>query len=195
MSVIKKSEVTKKRCDWPKSDLDILYHDTEWGRPVYDDQKLFEFLILESAQAGLSWSTILKRREGYRILFDDFDPQKVARFSSARIEKTLKDPRIIRNRLKVMSAVRNAKAFLEIQEKHGSFSNYIWGFVDHKPIIHRWKNMRQIPVSIPQADQLSKSLKKSGFNFVGPTICYALMQATGLVNDHLVHCFCRADDC
>lgn len=192
MPLIKKTKATQKRCDWPKTDLDILYHDTEWGRPVYDDQKLFEFLILEGAQAGLSWSTILKRREGYRILFDEFDPQKVARFSSARIEKILQDSRIIRNRLKVLSAVSNAKAFLEIQKKYGSFSDYIWEFVDHKAIVHHWKNMSEIPVSISQADQLSKSLKKSGFNFVGPTICYALMQATGLVNDHLTHCFCRA---
>jgi len=185
----------KVRCDWPKTDLDILYHDTEWGRPVYDDQKLFEFLILEGAQAGLSWSTILKRREGYRALFDRFDPQKVARFTPARIEKILKDPRIIRNRLKVMSAVSNAKAFLAIQKKHGSFSNYLWGFVNHKPIINQRKTMKEIPATSPQADQLSKSLKKSGFNFVGPTICYALMQATGLVNDHLVHCFCHTEDC
>jgi len=195
MSLMKKTKEIKKRCDWPKTDLDILYHDTEWGRPVYDDQKLFEFLILEGAQAGLSWSTVLKRREGYRILFDEFDPQKVARFSSARIEKILKDSRIIRNRLKVQSAVSNAKAFLAIQKKHGSFSDYIWEFVNHKPVIHHWKEMSQVPASIPQADQLSRSLQKAGFNFVGPTICYALMQATGLVNDHLVHCFCHTQCC
>jgi DNA-3-methyladenine glycosylase I len=187
------SKKIKVRCDWPKTDLDILYHDTEWGRPVYDDQKLFEFLILEGAQAGLSWSTVLKRREGYRAVFDEFDVQKVAKLTPARIEKILQDPRIIRNRLKVLSAVSNAKAFLEIQKAHGSFSEYIWKFVNNKPIIHRWKTSREIPVSIPQADLLSKSLRKSGFNFVGPTICYALMQATGLVNDHLVHCFCRTD--
>jgi DNA-3-methyladenine glycosylase I len=193
MSLMKKTKEVKARCDWPKTDLDIHYHDTEWGRPVYDDQKLFEFLILEGAQAGLSWSAVLKRREGYKALFEGFDPQKVARFTPARIEKILKDPRIIRNRLKVMSAVRNAKAFLEIQKKYGSFSDYIWKFVNHKPVVNHRKTVQEIPASSPQAEQLSKSLKKLGFNFVGPTICYALMQATGLVNDHLVHCFCHSD--
>ncbi len=195
MSLMKKTKEIKIRCDWAKTDLDIHYHDTEWGRPVYDDQKLFEFVILEGAQAGLSWSAILKRREGYRALFDGFDPQKVARFTPGRVEKILKDPRVIRNRLKILSAVRNAKAFLEIQKKYGSFSDYLWGFVNYKPVINHRKTVQEIPASSPQADQLSKSLKKLGFNFVGPTICYAFMQATGLVNDHLVHCFCHTQDC
>jgi DNA-3-methyladenine glycosylase I len=183
------------RCPWPKTELDILYHDKEWGKPVYDDQKLFEFLILEGAQAGLSWSTILKRREGYRAVFKEFDPQKVAKLSPAYIEKILQDPRIIRNRLKVLSSVSNAKAFLKIQEKHSSFSEYLWEFIDGEPKINFWKKESNVPVSTKLSDHLSLSLKKAGFNFVGSTICYAFMQAIGMVNDHLVDCFCHPQRC
>lgn len=178
---------TLPRCTWPKTPLDIQYHDEEWGKPLYDPQKLFEFLILEGAQAGLSWSTILKRREGYRKAFSHFDPEKIARFSQAKIEKTLQDEGIIRNRLKVISAVNNAKAYLEIPD----FSAFIWEIVDGKPIINHWKTSRSIPDSTPLSDKFSKKLKKAGFNFVGSTICYAFMQAVGMVNDHLISCFCH----
>jgi DNA-3-methyladenine glycosylase I len=195
MPLVKKTKEPKIRCPWPKTELDILYHDKEWGRPVYEDQKLFEFLILEGAQAGLSWSTILKRREGYRAVFEEFDPEKIARYSTARIEKILKDERIIRNRLKVISAVKNAKAFLKIQKEYASFSDYLWEFVDNKPIINHWKSMSEIPNATVYSDRLSKALKQSGFNFVGSTICYAFMQAIGMVNDHLVDCFCRSKHC
>ncbi|MBX2944620.1 MAG: DNA-3-methyladenine glycosylase I [Cyclobacteriaceae bacterium] len=180
----------KVRCAWClKFDQYIEYHDTEWGVPVHDDRTHFEFLILEGAQAGLSWSTILKKREGYRKAFADFDPEKVARFTEKRLEKILLDPGIVRNRLKVYAAVNNAKRFLEVQKEFGSFSNYIWRFVDEKPIINKWKSLRQVPATTKESDALSKDLLKRGFKFVGSTVMYAHMQACGLVNDHLVDCW------
>ena len=180
-----------RRCKWAEgvSLGYIEYHDKEWGIPVYDDKIQFEFLILEGAQAGLSWSTILNKREGYRQAFADFDVQKVARFTTMRVEKLLGNPAIVRNRLKVQSAVTNAKAFIEVQEEFGSFSNYIWGFVDGTPIQNKFKKDSDIPATSPESDTLSKDLKKRGFKFVGSTIMYAHMQATGLVNDHVVSCF------
>ncbi len=179
------------RCKWAEGvSLDyIRYHDEEWGVPAYDDRTQFEFLILEGAQAGLSWSTILNKREGYRKLFADFDPGKVARFTKKRVEKLLLDPAIVRNRLKVESAVTNAKAFLQVQEEFGSFGEYIWGFVDGKPIQNKFKEDSDIPATSPGSDALSKDLKKRGFRFVGSTIIYAHMQATGMVNDHVTACF------
>lgn len=183
-------EDNKIRCGWClKFDQYIKYHDEEWGLPVHSDRTHFEFLILEGAQAGLSWSTILKKREGYRKAFVDFDAVKVARFTPARIEKILKDPGIVRNRLKVTAAVNNAKRFLEVQKEFGSFNNYIWQFVNGKPIVNRWKNLSQIPATTAVSDALSKDLIKRGFKFVGSTVIYAHMQACGLVNDHLTICW------
>lgn len=180
----------KLRCAWPAGDpLMVEYHDKEWGVPVHEDRKLFEFLMLETAQAGLSWRTILYRRDGYRKGFADFDPEKVARFNRRKVESLLKDPGIIRNRLKVEGAVKNAKAFLGVQEEFGSFDAYVWGFVGGKPIANGWTSMKQIPAVSREAEALSKDLKKRGFTFVGPTIVYAHMQATGMVNDHTVDCF------
>ncbi|WP_035235682.1 DNA-3-methyladenine glycosylase I [Desulfobacter vibrioformis] len=179
-----------KRCGWVTSDpLYIRYHDTEWGVPVHDDRKIFEFLILEGAQAGLSWLTILKRRQGYRNAFCAFDPEKVARFSEADIQMRLKDPGIIRNKLKVRSAVTNAQAFLKIQEAFGTFDAYAWRFVDGAPIINHYTSQDQVPATSSQSDAFSKDLCKRGFKFTGSTIIYAYMQATGMVNDHLVSCF------
>lgn len=182
---------TTKRCPWAEgvSPAYLEYHDTEWGVPVHDDRKQFEFLILEGAQAGLSWSTILHRRAGYRRAFADFDPQKIARFTPARIENLLLDPGIIRNRLKVNAAVGNARAFLALQEEFGSFDRYIWNFVDGKPVVNRWRRQSEVPATSPVSDALSKDMKKRGFRFVGSTILYAHLQATGLVNDHLLGCF------
>jgi DNA-3-methyladenine glycosylase I len=179
------------RCKWAEGvSLDYIeYHDKEWGVPVFDDQVQFEFLILEGAQAGLSWSTILNKREGYRRAFADFDPVKVARFTQKRIEKMLLDPSIVRNRLKVNSAVTNAKAFLAVQDEFGSFSDYIWEFVGGKPLQNKFKKDSDIPATSPESDALSKDLKKRGFKFVGSTIIYAHMQATGMVNDHVESCF------
>ena len=180
----------KIRCGWClKFDDYIKYHDEEWGRPVHDDRIHFEFLILEGAQAGLSWSTILKKREGYRKNFADFDPVKVARFTPAKVERILKDPAIIRNRLKVNAAVNNAKQFLEIQKEFGSFDKYIWSFVGHKPIINKRKTLKHVPATTKESDALSKDLISRGFKFVGSTVIYAHMQACGLVNDHLVDCW------
>lgn len=180
----------KKRCGWClQFDQYIHYHDEEWGVPVYDDRVHFEFLILEGAQAGLSWATILKKRAGYRKAFADFDPQKVARFTPARIEKILQDPGIVRNRLKVAAAVNNAKRFLEIQKEFGSFTDYIWRFVGGKPIINRRKTLAEIKPTSPESDALSKDLIRRGFKFVGSTVIYAHMQACGLVNDHLIDCW------
>ncbi|MGH1471832.1 MAG: DNA-3-methyladenine glycosylase I [Cellvibrionaceae bacterium] len=177
------------RCSWCHGDeLYETYHDTEWGVPLYDDKKLFEFLLLEGAQAGLSWITVLKKREGYREAYDNFNPEKIARYSEKKIEKLLQNPNIIRNRLKVHSAVKNAQAYLNIQESGTSFSDFLWNFVDGKPIQNKWRTMKQVPASTPLSDKLCKELKKRGFNFVGSTICYAHMQATGMVNDHLVTC-------
>ena len=181
----------KKRCKWAEGvSADYSrYHDDEWGVPVRDDRKQFEFLVLEGAQAGLSWSTILNKRAGYRRLFAGFDPEKVARFSERRIEKLLLDPAIVRNRLKVESAVSNAKAFLDVQAEFGSFCDYIWAFVGGKPIQNRFKADSDVPATSPESDELSADLKKRGFKFVGSTIIYAHMQATGMVNDHVVSCF------
>lgn len=179
------------RCKWAEGvGLEYIeYHDKEWGVPVYDDRVQFEFLILEGAQAGLSWSTILNKRDGYRKAFADFDAEKVARFTKKRVERLLENPAIVRNRLKVESAVNNARAFLALQEEFGSFCDYIWGFVDGQPIQNRFRKDGDIPATSPESDQLSKDLKQRGFKFVGSTIMYAHMQATGLVNDHVVGCF------
>lgn len=167
----------------------IAYHDEEWGVPVHDDRLLFEFLVLEGAQAGLSWSTILRKREAYRRAFAGFDPSKVARFDEKRIERLLQDPGIVRNRLKVQAAVTNARAMLEVQREFGSFDAYIWQFVGGKPRRNRWRTLAEIPAQTPEATAMSTDLKRRGFRFVGPTICYAFMQAVGMVNDHLVSCF------
>lgn len=177
------------RCTWPSNDLAINYHDEEWGVPVHDDRTWFEFLVLEGAQAGLSWDTILKKREAYRAGFDNFEPERVARYSAARLEKLMKNEGIVRNRLKIVSSVANAKAFLKVQKEFGSFDKYIWQFVGGKPIVNRPRSMKDVPVISPESDAMSKDLRKRGFNFVGSTICYAFMQATGLVDDHLVTCF------
>ena len=183
-------DVTKKRCSGAGSDpLMLKYHDREWGVPVHDDNKHFEFLVLEAAQAGLSWIIVLKKREGYRRAFDGFDPEKVARFSARRIENLVLDSGIIRNRMKIEAAVRNAGAFLRIQEEFGSFDTYCWRFVDGRSKRNEWKTTRQIPATSPESDAFSKDLKRRGFSFVGSTVIYAHMQAVGMVNDHLVDCF------
>jgi DNA-3-methyladenine glycosylase I len=177
------------RCPWAGTDpLYIEYHDQEWGVPVHDDRLLFEFLVLEGAQAGLSWSTILKRRENYRAAFDNFDPRIIARYNDNKIASLLADPGIIRNRLKIASAIQNAQAFLKVQEEFGSFDAYIWRFVDGKPKKNAWRSLAEIPAQTPESVTMSKDLVKRGFRFVGPTICYAHMQATGMVNDHLIDC-------
>ncbi len=180
----------KTRCAWVTEDpLYRQYHDKEWGVPVYDDQKLFEFLILEGAQAGLSWYTVLKKRDNYRAAFDNFAPEKVARYTDKKIAKLLVNPGIIRNRLKVNSAVVNAKLFLDVQSDWGSFSNYIWHFVDNKPLKNQRKSLRDVPARTEISDRMSKDLKKRGFKFIGTTICYAFMQAVGMVDDHTTDCF------
>jgi DNA-3-methyladenine glycosylase I len=184
--------MTTFRCPWAKSDAMIAYHDTEWGTPVHDDRVHFEFLVLEGAQAGLTWELILKRREGYRKAFAEFDPTKVARFTPARVAKLVLDPSIIRNRQKIASAVTNAKAFLAVQKEFGSFDAYIWRFVDAQPIDGRRKATADVPPRTDRSDAMSKDLRKRGFSFVGSTICYAYMQGVGLVNDHLVRCFRHA---
>jgi DNA-3-methyladenine glycosylase I len=178
-----------KRCNWASNELNIPYHDTEWGVPLHDDRGLFEFLVLEGAQAGLSWDTILRKRENYRKAFDNFDPTKVAKYTDAKCAKLMLDEGIIRNRLKIASAVSNAKAFLRVQKEFGSFDKYIWEFVGGKPINGKRKVFGEVPAKTEISDALSKDLKKQGFNFVGSTIMYAFMQATGMVNDHLVTCF------
>ena len=179
-----------KRCAWAEGhELNRIYHDTEWGTPLHDDRRLFEFLILEGMQAGLSWLTILKKRENFRRAFDNFDPVKIARYRPAKINKLLQDEGIIRNRLKIEAAVKNAAAYLQIVREHGSFESFIWQFVGGRPIINRWKKLNEIPTSTVQAKDMSKALKAYGCNFVGPTICYAFMQATGMVNDHEIGCF------
>lgn len=180
----------KNRCEWCGSDeLYVKYHDEEWGIPVHDDRSHFEMLILEGAQAGLSWITILRKRENYRKAFDNFDVIKVAKYTDEKIEKLLQNPGIIRNKLKVRAAVTNAKAFIEIQKEFGSFDNYIWQFVNNKPIINKWKKMSELPATSIESDILSKDLKKRGFKFVGSTIIYAHMQAIGMVNDHTIDCY------
>lgn len=180
-----------KRCDWCENTFEkyIRYHDEEWGVPVRDDQTQFEFLVLESSQAGLSWSTILKKREGYQRAFANFDPQKVAKFDEPKVQELLSNPNIIRNENKIRSTINNARQFLQIQEMYGSFCNYIWDFVGGEPIHNHWETMDQVPATTETSDQLSKDLKKRGFKFIGSTTIYAHMQATGLVNDHLVSCF------
>jgi DNA-3-methyladenine glycosylase I len=178
------------RCEWAGADpLMIAYHDEEWGVPVHDDQKLFEFLILEGAQAGLSWNTILNKRDAYRTAFDNFDPRIVARYGAAKLQRLLGNAGIVRNRLKIAAAVQNARAFLEIQQEFESFDAYLWRFVDGHPIVNAPRSIREVPARTEISDALSKDLKRRGFNFVGSTICYAFMQAVGMVNDHTVHCF------
>jgi DNA-3-methyladenine glycosylase I len=177
------------RCTWARNDLAIAYHDQEWGVPVHDDHRLFEFLVLEGAQAGLSWDTILKKRDNYRVAFDGFDPAIIARFNKQRMGRLLANPGIVRNRLKIASAVGNAQAFLKVTEEFGSFDRYIWQFVGGEPRLNAWKRSRQVPARTAQSDAMSKDLQKRGFKFVGSTICYAFMQAVGMVNDHLVDCF------
>jgi len=181
-----------RRCTWPKSELDIAYHDTEWGVVVHDDRLLFELLILEGAQAGLSWSTILKKRENYRRAFDNFDARKIAKYDARKVKKLLADPGIVRNRLKVAAAVQNAKAFLAVQTEFGSFDAYLWQFVGGRPIQNRRKSLKKIPACTSESDAMSRDLLRRGFKFVGSTICYAFMQAVGMVNDHTVDCFRHA---
>jgi DNA-3-methyladenine glycosylase I len=179
------------RCGWAKNELAIKYHDTEWGVPLHDDTKLFEFIVLEGAQAGLSWDTILRKRDAYREAFDGFDPAKVARYDDNKQAELLDNAGIIRNRLKIASAIKNARAFLEVQDGFGSFDSYIWRFVDGKPILNSWKAISEVPARTEVSDSISKDMKKRGFNFVGSTIIYAHMQATGMVNDHVMDCFRR----
>ncbi|MGV0035398.1 MAG: DNA-3-methyladenine glycosylase I [Candidatus Azotimanducaceae bacterium WSBS_2022_MAG_OTU7] len=184
-----------KKCGWcVGNELYEKYHDDEWGTPNYDDQQLFEFLILEGAQAGLSWITILNKRAGYQKAFDGFDAEKMARYRPARINKLLQNPEIVRNRLKVESAVTNARLFLDVKERTGSFSDYVWQFVDHQPRQNRFRSKKQVPATTQASDRMAATMKKDGFRFVGSTICYAYMQATGMVNDHLVSCF-RHEEC
>jgi DNA-3-methyladenine glycosylase I len=180
---------SKIRCAWAQSPLGIQYHDTEWGVPQHDDRVLFEFLVLEGAQAGLSWSTILEKRQNYRRAFGSFHPAKVARYDARKAARLLADPGIVRNRLKIASAIQNAKAFIAVQKEFGTFDAYVWRFVRGRPIRNAWRSLKQIPAHTPESDALSKDLLRRGFKFVGPTICYAFMQAVGMVNDHLVGCF------
>jgi DNA-3-methyladenine glycosylase I len=184
---------TIRRCSWPSNALSILYHDHEWGSPLHEDRGLFEFLILEGAQAGLSWDTILGKRENYRAAFDGFDAEKIARYDRRKFQSLMNNPGIVRNQLKIASAAQNARAFLKVQEEAGSFDSYIWQFVGGRPLVNRRRSAKQIPVSTTESDAMSKDLKKHGFNFVGSTICYAFMQAVGMVNDHLVDCFRYAE--
>ena len=177
------------RCPWARTELDVQYHDTEWGVPVHDDRLLFEFLVLEGAQAGLSWETILKKRENYRQAFDGFDPALVAKYGQKERVRLLADAGIVRNRLKVEAAVQNAKAFLAVQEEFGTFDEYIWRFVGNEPQQNVWRSIKEVPAKTPESDAMSKDLKRRGFTFVGSTICYAFMQAVGMVNDHVVDCF------
>lgn len=187
---MKKSSATDLvRCHWAQNELSIPYHDEEWGVPVHDERKWFEFLILEGAQAGLSWDTILRKRARYREVFDGFDPAKVARYDRKKVRDLLRDAGIIRNKLKIDAAIENAQAFLKVQEEFGSFDGYVWRFVDGRPRQNAWNKPKQVPAKTQQSDALSKDLQKRGFRFVGSTICYALMQATGMVNDHVVSCF------
>ena len=179
-----------KTCEWPADDeLMVKYHDTEWGVPLHDDQKLFEFIVLDSAQAGLSWKTILRRREGYRKAFDNFDPKKIAKYTKKDVKRLLNDARIIRNRLKIESTITNAQRFLEIQKEFGSFDKYIWQFVKYRTIKNSFRSLKEIPANSKESDSMSSDLKKRGFKFVGSTICYAFMQAAGMVNDHVTQCF------
>jgi DNA-3-methyladenine glycosylase I len=183
------ANATKTRCGWAQNELSIPYHDQEWGVPVHDDRTWFEFLILEGAQAGLSWNTILKKRDRYREVFDGFNPAKVARYDDRKVKQLLADPGIVRNRLKIAATIQNAKAFLAVQKEFGSFDAYIWRFTNGQPIQNHRRSLKEIPAKTPESDAMSKDLLKRGFKFVGSTICYAMMQATGMVNDHLVDCF------
>lgn len=189
MSDVKKSKMEQVRCTWASNDVNIPYHDEEWGVPVHDEHTWFEFLILEGAQAGLSWDTILRKRARYQEVFDKFDPEKVARYDKRKVKTLLADPGIIRNRLKIDAMIGNARAFLKVQDEFGSFDKYIWRFVDGKPKQNAWNEHSRVPAKTAESDALSKDLKNRDFRFVGSTICYALMQATGMVNDHLVNCF------
>jgi len=184
---------TRIRCSWPSSPISIAYHDREWGVPLKDDRKLFEFLVLDAAQAGLSWEIILRKREGFRAAFDDFNAEKIARYNDKKIKELLADPGIIRNRLKIESAINNASAFLAVQKECGTFARYIWQFVEGKPKINARRSLKDIPATSPESDAMSKALKKRGFRFVGSTICYAFMQAAGMVNDHSIDCFRHAE--
>jgi DNA-3-methyladenine glycosylase I len=188
-SVLYKGAYDMKRCEWSTSDLSITYHDEEWGVPVHDDRTLFEFLILEGAQAGLSWETILKKRDNYRRVFDEFDARKIAKYGQKKVDALLADPGIVRNKLKVAATIQNAKSFLEVQNEFGGFDAYVWGFVDGAPKKNAWRALKEIPAETAESKAMSKDLLKRGFKFVGPTICYAYMQATGMVNDHTVDCF------
>jgi DNA-3-methyladenine glycosylase I len=179
----------KKRCAWAKSTLMQDYHDREWGVPVHDDRKQFEFLVLEGMQAGLSWEIVLRKREGFRRAFHGFDPNRIARYTARDVARLLADPGIIRNRQKILAAINNARRFLEVQKECGSFAAYMWGFVNRRPITHRFRSLSQLPARTPESDALSAGLKRRGFAFVGSTVCYAHMQATGMVNDHLTSCF------
>jgi DNA-3-methyladenine glycosylase I len=179
---------TARPCPWPRTPLDLAYHDTEWGMPLHDDRALFELLILEGAQAGLSWSTILAKRENYRRAFDHFDAAKIARYDARKVASLLADPGIVRNRLKIAATIQNAKAFLAVQREYGCFDRYLWSFVDGKPIVNRRRSPAEVPTRTPESDALSRDLLQRGFKFVGTTICYAFMQASGMVNDHLVTC-------
>jgi len=184
------AHVSVSRCAWAGGDaLYVEYHDREWGVPVHDDRRLFEFIVLEGAQAGLSWITILRKRENYRRAFSDFDPEKVSRFNRRSVERLMRDEGIVRNRLKIEAAIANARAFLEVQAEHGSFDRFMWDFVDGRPIVNRWRTMQQVPATSPVSDAMSRELKRRGFRFVGSTICYAHMQAVGMVNDHVTSCF------
>jgi DNA-3-methyladenine glycosylase I len=187
MSASSKRE--KKRCAWATNELSIRYHDEEWGQPVHDDRTLFEFLVLEGAQAGLSWNTILNKRDNYRRAFDGFDPRRVAGYDQSKVKQLLADAGIVRNKLKIAAAIENAKAFLRVQEEFGSFDRYIWQFTGDKPRMNKWRSMRQVPARTAESDAMSKDLQRRGFKFVGSTICYAFMQAVGIVNDHIVDCF------
>jgi DNA-3-methyladenine glycosylase I len=186
---MKSPDATPVRCHWASNPLSIPYHDEEWAVPVHDEHKWFEFLILEGAQAGLSWDTILKKRARYREVFDAFDPEKIARYNAKKVRALLADPGIVRNRLKIAATISNARAFLKIQQEFGTFDAYIWQFVDGRPKQNAWKTHKRVPARTPESDAMSKDLTKRGFRFVGSTICYALMQATGMVNDHVVDCF------
>jgi DNA-3-methyladenine glycosylase I len=179
----------RPRCAWIADELMLQYHDDEWGVPVHDDRLIFEFLVLEGAQAGLSWATILRKRENYRVAFDNFEPERVARYDARKVAKLLADPGIVRNRLKVRSAVTNAQAFLKVKAEFGTFDRYIWRFVGGKPRVNRWRSLKELPASTPESDAMSRDLRQRGFKFVGSTICYAHMQATGMANDHVVTCY------
>ncbi len=184
----------KNTCSWPNSKpLDVTYHDTEWGVPLHDDRKLFEFMVLDAFQAGLSWSTILNKRENFRLAFDNFDAQKIALYDENKVQELLQNAGIIRNKLKIRATITNARLFLDIQKEYGSFDTYIWQFVGGKTLVNKWKSMDEIPVSTKESDAMSKDLKKYGFKFVGTTICYAFMQAAGMVNDHTTACFRYAE--